>query len=154
MVTTTQPTLQGNRHTKKPLGKRAPAGLPQERMAGERLPRGRRQRWVDRAPDPADPPSTTFRKAETMTPATDLSPQCSRAVARPGTAMVISHEYAAVWTDHLGVVHERQRNERHRTLCDINAGESNHVVGPRVCRGCVMKHFEIEADLEPVSRVA
>ncbi len=45
--------------------------------------------------------------------------------------------YAQVWTDHLGVVHERRQDDHGRTLCGLNAGESNHPISARACRTCI-----------------
>ncbi|MBB5158200.1 hypothetical protein [Saccharopolyspora phatthalungensis] len=66
----------------------------------------------------------------------------------------VSDQCAEVWTDHLGIVHEREPGERHRTLCGLNAGESNPVVGARVCRCCVAEHFAIESAGDAVPAVA
>ncbi|WP_190824783.1 hypothetical protein [Saccharopolyspora pogona] len=48
-----------------------------------------------------------------------------------------------VFVDHEGNVHERAPESPGRTLCGLNAGASNEVVGARPCRACVVRHFEV-----------
>ncbi|TDC94028.1 hypothetical protein E1161_08425 [Saccharopolyspora aridisoli] len=52
--------------------------------------------------------------------------------------------YAQVWTDHLGVAHERHHNDHGRTLCDLNAGESNRPISARACRNCITERLASE----------
>ncbi|MEV4728754.1 hypothetical protein [Saccharopolyspora sp. NPDC049426] len=52
--------------------------------------------------------------------------------------------YAQVWTDHLGVVHERRQDDHGRTLCGLNAGESNHPISARACPSCITDRLASE----------
>ncbi|GAB3285095.1 hypothetical protein [Parasphingorhabdus pacifica] len=52
--------------------------------------------------------------------------------------------YAQVWTEHLGVVHERRQDDHGQTLCGLNAGESNRLVSARACRSCITERLAYE----------
>ncbi|TDD10569.1 hypothetical protein E1181_00620 [Saccharopolyspora terrae] len=52
--------------------------------------------------------------------------------------------YALVWTDHLGVVHERRQDDNGRSLCGLNAGENNRPISARACRDCITQRLTSE----------
>lgn len=53
-------------------------------------------------------------------------------------------DHADVWTDHAGLVHERQPDMPAETLCGINAGTSNHAMSARACPECIAAHLAAE----------
>lgn len=55
-------------------------------------------------------------------------------------------DYADVWTDHTGLIHERQQDMPAATLCGLNAGTSNRVVSARACPECIAAHLDAEAN--------
>ena len=57
-----------------------------------------------------------------------------------------------VWVDHRGVVHERHGEDPTRTLCGLNAGETNDGLIPRACRDCVVVAADAEEALVQMVR--